>query len=768
MTALESRPTHIAPAAISATTLTKRSYSDRFLGGIILAFFLSLYLLTAGGHGYSPDGEFAWRIGRSITMDPDREYFNKMRRGLSQWGFMVPFLSQPLVVPGEIMAPHLPQKDYATVDGRTYIMGIFRQRGLTDGAPTAGPLGEGVRDIYYRDDFKVAPATSLGIVSFLALAKDVPQGTTVAEMTLFDAEGGTKVVPLRAGIETSEWSLGKMGSDASHSPARVASIWGGNTTGRNFYTEIPFDRPTQITAFRIQYMLPEGHLYVRAMGAINSETGGFEQIKGENRYWSERENDDLYSRFFFSLYNAFTTAAGCLLLFALARLLGYSQRVSLAATLVYGVSTMAWPYAKFDFSEPTLVMFVLASLYLILRWDKERRDRFLLAAGVTALLAVATKYASGILVPIMLLQLLLFHWDRHPRLSALPAAIKPLLLFCLPFIVVAVPAVALMSQSFGYWPSVLEAWAGVQRGWLPLPLSIGLSGLLFSPGKSFFLYSPPTVLALFSVFAFTKRHGVRSLAILVIIAAYFLIYSKKPAWHAGAGWGPRYQVLVLPLVVLVSAPFIEKALEARRHWARYLLLATFLLGIGVQLLGVSKSFDNYLGIFRHQVVKQLPDQGAQYGGAEYYPYSAGLDDGNTITATMLAWPFSPMLAHGWLLAADFASMGPSFLQPTKDKLLVNPPWKLFWGIDAVPEHPEYGLGFDFWSMRMWTDFPSFYLFRAVIALIVLALQATVLVAGARIIAFLLQDSAYRSRAVRGWIGVAALAFLVFNGIHFLL
>ncbi|MHB0871324.1 MAG: phospholipid carrier-dependent glycosyltransferase [Chloroflexota bacterium] len=425
-------------------------------------------------------------------------------------------------------------------------------------------------------------------------------------------------------------------------------------------------------------------------------------------------------------------------------------------------------HAKYDFSEPTLVMFVLLTLYLIFRWEQDRRDRWMLLAGVSALSAVGTKYFAGVLVPLLLLEVLLIHWKQYPSPRALAKLVKPVALFCSPFALVAVPAVWYLSQRFGYYPSILEAWAGIQRGWLPLPMHIGLGGLLFSPGKSFFLYSPATVLALFSVVPFVRRHGLRAIGILAIVLVYFLIYSKKPAWHAGAGWGPRYQVLIIPLVILMVAPLIQKAVEERHRWARYVLVATFVLGVGLQLLAVSKAFENYIGMFRHQIVVQMPDQGAQYGGAEYYPYAAGLDDGNAVTATALAWPFSPILAHTWLLSADLLAIGPSSLQPAKDRLLVTPPWKKLWGIDVVPAHPEYGLGFDFWSMRLRTDFPSFTGFLAGVGLVVLLLEAALVASGARLVSLLFVRSTRRSRAVKAWIVSSAIVLLLFNGIHFLL
>jgi len=82
-------------------------------------------------------------------------------------------------------------------------------------------------------------------------------------------------------------------------------------------------------------------------------------------------------------------------------------------------------------------------------------------------------------------------------------------------------------------------------------------------------------------------------------------------------------VLAIPLVILVAAPLIQKAIEERHRWARFVLLATFLMGISLQLMAVSKSFDLYLGMFRYEIVGQLPDQGAQLGGPSTIPTRRG-------------------------------------------------------------------------------------------------------------------------------------------------
>ena len=219
-------------------------------------------------------------------------------------------------------------------------------------------------------------------------------------------------------------------------------------------------------------------------------------VPSEYAWWSPRENVEYFAQIFYGAYNATVTAITCLLVFALVGLLGYSLRVSAVASLVYGLATVAWPYSKYDFTEPTLTLLVTAAVYAILRWDREKRSALLLVAGVLALMAAVTKYVAAILIPILVLQIALLYWREYPSVAKLRGMVRPLLAFGAPFLVLAIPGLLFLSTRFGYYPSIFEAWAGIQRGWLPLPFEIGLRGLLFSPGRSFFLFSPPAILAL--------------------------------------------------------------------------------------------------------------------------------------------------------------------------------------------------------------------------------------------------------------------------------
>ena len=65
-------------------------------------------------------------------------------------------------------------------------------------------LGPGEDKIISLDDLYDHPTSSISLVSFLTSGLEIPQGETVAELTIMDQYGKQVALPIRAGIETSE------------------------------------------------------------------------------------------------------------------------------------------------------------------------------------------------------------------------------------------------------------------------------------------------------------------------------------------------------------------------------------------------------------------------------------------------------------------------------------------------------------------------------------------------------------------------------------
>jgi hypothetical protein len=103
------------------------------------------------------------------------------------------------------------------------------------------------------------------------------------------------------------------------------------------------------------------------------------------------------------------------------------------------------------------------------------------------------------------------------------------------------------------------------------------------------------------------------------------------------------------------------------------------------------------------------------------------------TAILYAPPFSPLLGNAWLVSADLLHRLVPARPDLADGILIRPPWTWF-GVDAPRlDHPEYGLGLDFWPAIIWTNYASHRGVIAVAALFLLSIEATALATLARLL-----------------------------------
>lgn len=125
------------------------------------------------------------------------------------------------------------------------------------------------------------------------------------------------------------------------------------------------------------------------------------------------------------------------------------------------------------------------------------------------------------------------------------------------------------------------------------PFFIGVSGLLASPGKGFFFYSPISILFFLSVKSFYKRNKGLTICILGIILTYVIFISKNIYWHGDWSWGPRYIFVITPFLMIPVVEVVERWFWGGKRILRYLLIGLYFASIGVQLIGISIDFNRY-------------------------------------------------------------------------------------------------------------------------------------------------------------------------------
>ncbi len=324
-------------------------------------------------------------------------------------------------------------------------------------------------------------------------------------------------------------------------------------------------------------------------------------------------------------------AAGAVALVRVALLeLGFHPAVALATAAAAGLTTPLWPYAGRDFSEPQLAFLLLLALAEALKLRRTGESRHAAVCGAALGYALLTKVYAVVLVPLYLI----LAWEpvrRRPGLLASAAA------------PVAAATLALAWYNFHRFGSALATGysAGVQGS--HIPLAVGLFGLLFSAGKSFFLFNPPLVLGLVSAGALHRRNPAVSWFLWTMAGVHLAFFGCLQNWDGDWSWGPRYLLPLAPLLMLAAAPFFQTVLERGASAPRKAACWTILgLGLLVQFLGTAvnpNDYVKYLGAAKGQLGDYLP----AYGSKLYVPFHQH------------HWnpDLSPLRGHWFLLKSTF-------------------------------------------------------------------------------------------------------------------
>lgn len=302
--------------------------------------------------------------------------------------------------------------------------------------------------------------------------------------------------------------------------------------------------------------------------------------------------------FFVSLFNQFVTPLTGVLVFCFGLRLGFSARRAAGVTLMFGLGTAAWVYARDYFQHPLETCLLLLAVYLLFAHRDNLRPGRALGAGLALGLGIFTRVNLALVVPAVAVYLL--YLSRPGPASPKPGW-KPALLNLLGLLLPVAGALALVyavnqvrygpipgDQAGSAWlpfSSLMadSSWRLSRVGWSN-PLWLGLYANLFSPGRSLFLYSPPALLALFALGRFYRRWPAEAILFVAIFLLYLLPYSVYGHWHGGWAWGPRLLLPTLPFLLLMAGYFVD----SRRRWAIAALLTG--LGLGIQILGVAVNY----------------------------------------------------------------------------------------------------------------------------------------------------------------------------------
>lgn len=278
-----------------------------------------------------------------------------------------------------------------------------------------------------------------------------------------------------------------------------------------------------------------------------------------------------------ALYTLIFVFNGAILLALIAYYLShfYARRQVLWVVGVIGLATTWWPYTKLDFSEP-LVTTLLFAGFVLMRFGRP------MTGMLTAAFTITIRPDAGILVALLALWFLLGEPGRRNIIK---------------ITVPVLPWIAVVAWSnYTRYHSIFDH--GYANEGFTTPVLIGLEGILFSPGKSIFVFSPPLVLGFLGWRRFWRNRALRADAglFLAIFSAELLTYAKWWDWSSDDAWGIRFMI---PAVVIMCIPAVE-VVERRARLAAGLALC----GVIIQLIPVLVGGLDYLLLVRNHEAKR--------------------------------------------------------------------------------------------------------------------------------------------------------------------
>ena len=292
-------------------------------------------------------------------------------------------------------------------------------------------------------------------------------------------------------------------------------------------------------------------------------------------------------RFTMARFNQFIMALACGMICALGRLIYRSSKMGVGLALLFGLGTLALPYARFYFNEPLTMLGFLIALYGALAYSAGGLRKHLLIGGAGFGLAVLTRTTSVLLLPLFLAYVWFARtpWASTSAMSGWRMRLRQILLFLLPVI-----ALGLIQAAYQFWAFGDFLSGGYQgEGW-QTPILAGLYGLLFSSGKSLFLFVPLALLAPWGwvrwVIEGRRREAYLFVATFVL---WLLFHAGWWTWHGGWSWGPRFLVPMLPFLILPLG-----SLWRLGRGARIAIVFLALAGFVVQLGGILIDFNDYM------------------------------------------------------------------------------------------------------------------------------------------------------------------------------
>jgi PA14 domain len=374
----------------------------------------------------------------------------------------------------------------------------------------------------------------------------------------------------------------------------------------------------------------------------------------------QSSHEAIYWAFATYLTTVFTTglliAASCVVMYRFARFFGASDGRAAGVALIFGLATIAFPYATELTGEPVAAACVFAAFYLVATFDLRPSSMRAWAGGFLAGWAVLNDYPV-FLVAAAIGIYALFKLPEWKHVAAFSAG-------------AAITAAILLAYNRGAFGSPLyfsyQAFKLPENQQFP-EQAVGFVGLtypkirilwnvLVDPQRGLFFCNPVLLLSVFGVGYFSRLKQWRAEFVVTVYSFVILVLFNASygesivSWGGGTATGPRQIVASVPFMVLTLA-FLPAACD-------YLLGAMGALSAAIMLMATATNphfpyeYDNPVRDFALQQFMRgdfATNRDAFFGGGMIVGDSVAFNLGKLVglPGAMQLWP----LAVFWIFGA---------------------------------------------------------------------------------------------------------------------
>lgn len=280
-------------------------------------------------------------------------------------------------------------------------------------------------------------------------------------------------------------------------------------------------------------------------------------------YWLANQTDRIGLLHTTFLLNILVGAGACVLFFTYALVLGYHNRVALIGALLLGICTILFPYTKTFLREPLALFFALLTTFMAELAYQQPRIRLKLVYGVGAIvffvLGFFTKESNLMLLPMVLFFIIPKIKLGDKRLMRLGDGV-----FILSIIALLVMIYTPLVQSIIPTPLIVGNYV-ISADYIPT----ALHSYLLSLNGSLWGTSPILLLALIGGW-WLIRKGERRLLWGVWIGVLGMVVghaiTTERHWFGGATLPPRFIIPLIPFVMLLILPVLDRLLAKPPKW----------------------------------------------------------------------------------------------------------------------------------------------------------------------------------------------------------